>query len=134
MQSGQNYPVLRARRADGITLIAVYHWLVAAMFLAGSVALALPTLILGVVAVTAAAPAAIGMLAVGLGATIMMAFSILFLAVGYGLWTLRQWGRIAAMALAVPTLLMIPIGTILGALILWRLAKPQAAQEFEFPV
>ena len=36
MQSGQRLPShFSARRDDGITLIAVYHWLVAAMFLVG---------------------------------------------------------------------------------------------------
>ena len=122
----------RARRDDGVTFIAVYHWIVALMFLFGTVILALPTLILAIVAVTEAPPAAIGMFAVGLGATVMMVFAMLHLSVGYGLWTLRQWARIAAMALAALSLLLFPVGAILGAIILWHLAKSEVANEFEY--
>jgi hypothetical protein len=102
------------------------------VFLLGTVLLALPTLVLGIIAVTEAPPAAIGMFAVGLAATVTMMLSVLYLVVGYGLWVLRQWGRIAAMALAVLTLLFFPVGTLIGALILWHLAKSEVAHAFEY--
>lgn len=120
------------QRDDGVTLIAIYHFLVAGMFLIGTMVLAVPTIILAIVTVTEAPPAAIGMFAVGLGATVTMAFCFLFLTVGYGLLKLRQWARVAAMALAMLALLLVPVGTILGALILWHLAKSEVAREFEY--
>ncbi len=119
------------RRDEGVTVIAVYHLVVAAMFLFGTVVLALPTMILAAVAVFEAPPAAIGMFAVGLGATVTFLFCALYLAVGYGLWKLRQWARVSAMALALITLLFFPIGTAIGALVLWHLAKPEVAKQFE---
>lgn len=121
----------QVRRDDGVTFIAVYHFLGAFLFLLATVVLALPTMILAVVAVAEAPPAAIGMFFVGLGATVTMVFCIMNLAVGYGLWHLRQWARITAMALAALTLLIFPLGTAIGALILWHLAKPDVARQFE---
>jgi hypothetical protein len=132
MQNDNYELARRVQRDDGVTLIAIYHFIVALFFLLGTMALALPTLILAIVAVTGAPPAAIGMFAVGLGATVTMIFCILYLSVGYGLWTVRQWARIAAMALAAPALLFFPIGTGIGALILWHLAKSNVAHEFEY--
>jgi hypothetical protein len=131
MMQDANYESQSLRRDDGVTFIAVYHFLVAAMFLVGTVVLALPTMILAVVAVFEAPPAAIGMFAVGLGAIVTFLFCALYLAVGYGLWKLRQWARISAMALALISLLFFPVGTAIGAVVLWHLAKPEVAQQFE---
>lgn len=119
------------RRDDSITFIALYHFLVGLLFLAGTVILAIPTVILAIVAVTEAPPAAIGLAAVGLVGAVTMTFTLLFLAVGYGLWTLRQWARVAALALAVLALPAFPVGTIAGGLILWRLLDPAVAARFE---
>ena len=122
----------QTHRDDGVTFIAAYHFLVSGIFLVATMAFALPTMILGIVAIADAPPAAIAMFVTGFGATIMMVFCILFLAVGYGLWTLRQWARISAIALALLTLLLFPVGTAIGALIIWHLAKPEVASEFEY--
>jgi hypothetical protein len=35
------------------------------------------------------------------------------------------------MALAMVALLFFPLGTVIGAIILWHLAKPSVAEEFE---
>jgi hypothetical protein len=60
-----------------------------------------------------------------------MAISILNLIVGYGLWILKPWARIGAIALAVVGLIFFPVGTIAGALTLWYLLKPEAATAFD---
>jgi hypothetical protein len=62
-----------------------------------------------------------------------MAISILNLVVGYGLWILKPWARIGAIALAIVSLIFMPIGTIAGGLILWYLLKPEVAVAFEKP-
>lgn len=121
------------RRDDSITFIALYHFLMSLLFLAVTVILAIPTAILAIVAVTEAPPAAIGLVAVGLIAAVTMTFTLLFLVVGYGLWALRQWARVAAMALAMLSLLAFPVGTVIGGLILWRLMDPEVAGRFESP-
>lgn len=119
------------RPDQGIQLIAGYHFVVAIFFLLGTVILAFPTVLLGILGFTDDPGAFIGMFAVGLIAMVSMIFCILYIAIGYGLWTLRQWGRIAAMALGAVSLFMAPIGTIAGGLTLWYLLKPEVAVRFE---
>ncbi len=120
-----------SRRDDGITLIALYHFLVSLLFLAGTVVLAVPGLILAIVAATEAPPAFIGMAVIGALACVTMAFTLLYLIVGYGLWTLRQWARVTALALAMLSLLNVPVGTVAGGLTIWHLLKPEVAARFD---
>ena len=117
-------------RDDGTVLIAGYHFLISGMFLLGTVVLSIPTAILGIVALTQAFEAIIGMFAVGLIAGVSMAFCLLYLSIGYGLWKRKQWGRIGAIALAVISLFIFPVGTIIGGLILWYLMQPHIADQF----
>ncbi|MEZ4863787.1 MAG: hypothetical protein R3C14_20865 [Caldilineaceae bacterium] len=119
------------QRGDGVTLIAGYHFVVAGLFLLGTLILIIPTGILGVVAALDNADAMVPMVVVGFVALIVLALSMLNLAVGYGLWTLKAWGRAAAIALAFISLFGFPIGTVIGALTLWYLFKPEVAARFE---
>ncbi|PKP58901.1 MAG: hypothetical protein CVT89_02085 [Candidatus Altiarchaeales archaeon HGW-Altiarchaeales-2] len=41
--------------------------------------------------------------------------------VAYGIWNLKKWARIAGIVLAVISLISIPIGTIIGIVILYFL-------------
>jgi hypothetical protein len=115
---------------QGTLLIAVYHFVIGAVFLLATMILAFPTALLAFIGLTQAAPALLGMVAVGLVAAVVMAFCLLFLATGYGLWIGKQWARVSAIALAVLTLLIFPLGTVIGALILWHLLKPEIANQF----
>lgn len=115
----------------GVQWIAGYHIVVALFFLLITVILAFPVVLLGILGITEDPGAFIGMFAVGIIGLVTMIFSILYLVIGYGLWTLRQWGRIAAMALGVVSLFAAPIGTIAGGLTLWHLLKPEVAARFE---
>lgn len=119
------------QRSDGITVVAGYHFFVAAIFLIGTVIMMIPTAILGVVSVVDSPDAAIGMFIVGFIAVIALLLSLLYLAIGYGLWTLKQWARTAAMALGVVSLFGVPIGTVAGGLTLWYLMQPAVAARFE---
>lgn len=118
-------------RSDGVTLLAVYHFLLAGFFLLGTVGTALPAVITAVVGVVEEPDALIATFILGIIATLLMLFTILFLAVGYGLWTRRQWARIASLALGVLSLFAFPIGTFIGALTIWYLIKPEVVAEFE---
>jgi len=124
-------PPEKARPDQGVQLIAGYHFVVALFFLLATVVLAFPTALLAILGLTNDAGAFIGMFAVGIIAMVCMVFCILYIVVGYGVWTLRQWGRIAAMALGVMNLFMAPIGTIAGGLTLWYLLKPEVSAHFE---
>lgn len=118
-------------RADGITIIAIYYFLGAGLFLLGTLGAMIPTVILAIVGFTDEAGAFIGMAAVGMVALASMALCLLHLVVGYGLWLMRAWARIGAIALAIVGLLFMPIGTVAGAFILWYLLKPDVAAQFE---
>ncbi len=129
IQQSSNLP--HKHRDDGIVFIAAYHFLVSGMFVLATVIFAFPTILLAFIGATQAAGAFIGMFAVGLIAAVMMVFCLLYLVIGYGLWTLRPWARVAAIAVAVISLFAFPLGTVIGALILWYLLKPEIADLFQ---
>jgi hypothetical protein len=118
------------QRLDGIMLLAAYHLGVAALFLLGAMVMSIPMFVLGVVGVAEDAGAFIGMFAVGVIALVLMVFGLLDLAVGYGLWKMQSWARVAAIALALVSLIFVPIGTLSGAITLWYLLKPEVAARF----
>lgn len=122
------------QRPDGLTMISIWFYLCGAFFLFATAVVAFFTLTFGVSAIIddlgMLAPAAI----FGVIALAFMALSILNLVVGYGLWILRPWARIGAIALSMVGLIFMPIGTITGALTLWYLLMPTASAAFEKPV
>jgi hypothetical protein len=120
-------------RSDGLTVVAGYHFVVAALCLLGTLIMMIPTGILGIVSVVEDSDAVIAMFIVGTIAIFTLGLSLLYLAVGYGLWTLKPWGRVAALALAVVSLFGFPIGTIPGGLTLWYLMRPEVSAKFEQP-
>lgn len=132
--TSSNEPVSKKlwnQRSDGMTLVAGFHFLVAALFLLGTLIMMIPTGILGIVSVVEDPDAMIAMFIVGGIAILTLGLCLLYLAVGYGLWTLKPWGRVAALALAVVSLFGFPIGTVTGGLTLWYLMQPEVAQKFE---
>lgn len=118
-------------RGDGLTLTAGYHFVVAALFLIGTIVMMIPTGILGIVSVVEDPDAMIAMFIVGFIAIVTLVLCLVYLAVGYGLWTLKPWARVAALALAVVSLFGVPIGTVTGGLTLWYLMQPEVAAKFE---
>jgi hypothetical protein len=116
---------------DGVKLIAVYHFILAGLFLLGTVGVAIPALITGVIGVTNEPNALIATMILTIIGVLLMTFTLLFLTVGYGLWTRRQWARIAAIVLAILALFAFPIGTFIGALIVWYLIKPEVVAWFD---
>ncbi len=115
---------------DGVKLVAVYHFMLAGLFLLGTVGVAIPALFTGVIGVTNEPDALIASVILAIIGALLMTFTLLFLIVGYGLWTRRQWARIAAIVLAILTLFGFPIGTFIGALIIWYLVRPEVAADF----
>jgi len=119
------------RRPDGVALIAVWHFIVAGLFLLGLCALTIP-----IIAVWSdagdAGGAIIATIALAFAAVVILVFGGAFAVVGWGLWELKQWARAAAIVMAVLQLPGIPIGTIVGALTLWYLlADPDAKAAFQ---
>lgn len=116
-------------RNDGITLLAFYHFAWGGLYLVGALLTAIPTLITGIVGIVEDPEAFIATVILGFALFFIMGLSLLYFAVGFGLWRLNQWGRTAAMALG---LISLPtgLGTIPGALTLWYLMKEDVAQLF----
>ncbi len=121
----------RRQRADGATLIAGYHFVVAGIFLIITLLFAFPTLLLVIVGMAEDSGALIGALFTGLFSLLWMGLALLNLVVGYGVWTERSWGRTAALALAILRLINIPIGTATGGLALWYLLREDVAEQFK---
>jgi hypothetical protein len=111
-------------RPDGVTLIGIYHWLLAGFFALG--------LCVVPVSVFGDERSIIGIvfgLVFGLFFTIIAA--IIAALVGWGLWNMRSWSRMAAIVLAILQLFAFPIGTVIGALIIWYLWQdPDALRAF----
>ena len=57
-------------------------------------------------------------------------FAVLDIAVVVGLLRLREWGRWLAIVLAILGLILIPVHTIVGALIIWYLLSDEAKHAF----
>jgi hypothetical protein len=124
------------QRSDGVTIIAIYQFVVAFFSLLAICGLLSIPIIVG--ASTAAARAEGGPLATAIVSTVMViASGWIFLVgaanviIGWGLWKRHEWGRIGAIVLAVLRLFSFPIGTLIGALILWYLFREDVRREFQ---
>jgi hypothetical protein len=137
-------------RPTGIVLIALYHFLAAAFLVIVAIALGVGGTMLGSMFSTDYSKLFGGMgLFVGiLGAAFTLVFAVVAALAGYGVWTLREWGRILCIVLAgisillsLPGLLMgLHFGFFLGgyrmvklainALIIWYLVQPQIRSLF----
>ena len=121
---------LPAKRDDGVSLLAAYHFVLSGFFLLATIGLAIPAGITGIVGIFEDSDALIATFILVLIGLVMMIFCVMMLVLGYGLWKQKQWARVASMALAVLSLLLIPIGTVTGGITLWHLMKPEIAETF----
>lgn len=116
------------RRPDGVTLISVYHWFLAAMFTLG-----ICGVFFGMFSAIAGGERGVIGAVIGLvfGLFFTVAAAITTALVGWGLWNLKSWARMAAIVLAILQLFAFPIGTVIGALIIWYLWQdPDALAAF----
>jgi hypothetical protein len=121
------------RRPDVITIIAIYHFIVGGLALLGALAI----LIFAMLPVTFSrgdpGGIAVALAALGLGLLATLAFGVAAIIVGWGLLRLRNWARWGAIVLAILQLPAFPIGTIIGALIIWYLLTDEGREVFEGP-
>lgn len=138
-------------RPTGIVLIAIYHFLTATFLVCVAIGLAIGGSVLG--AMFAAGKSiplgGMGFLVGVVGAAFMLGFAVVAALAGYGVWTLREWGRILCIVLAgitvlfsLPGLLFIGLhfGFFLGGYrliklainiaIIWYLLQPQISALF----
>lgn len=118
------------RRPDGVTLLAIWHFIVAVLFLLGVCAVSI-----GLVAVwTSPGPqndAVVATLGILFAMFAIIVVGGAFAVVGWGLWQLSSWARAAAIVLAILQLPGFPIGTAIGVITLWYLfSDPDAKAAF----
>jgi len=137
-------------RPTGIVLIAIYHFLAAAFLVFLAIALGVGGSVLAAMfgAGHGALPGGMGFLVGVLGSTFSLVFACVAALAGYGVWTLREWGRILCIVLAVISILFSLPGLLLGlhfgfflggyriikiaiqVLIVWYLLQPQIVALF----
>lgn len=120
---------IQPTRPNGISAIAVYFFIVAAFDFIGACAILLFPLAAVMSAGNDGSVAAIAALTSGLCATVVL--GALSLAAGIGLMRLATWARWLAFALASLSLILFPIGTIIGVIIIWYLLRQDVRQAFE---
>jgi uncharacterized Tic20 family protein len=128
MQKKENVDM---KRPDGITVIAVWHFVQAFFLLIGACTL----LAIPASGVFAEIGDPIGEFWAGFGVTCgviwLLITGVALVLSGWGLLKMKQWGRWLAFVLAIFGLLAFPIGTVIGALIIWYLLKEDIREAFE---
>jgi len=124
-------PTSHPERPEGIVLLAIYHFLVAVP----GIIIGILILIIPVPAVAVSVSDVIGLTAAlaGLALAILLTggLGIVYLITGIGLLYMQNWARWMAIALAILSLLFIPIGTIIGAIVLVYLFNEPVKRLFE---
>ncbi len=123
------------RRSDGTNLVAIYHFISGILSLIGLCLIVTIPLMTGLVVPVSGDEGgwiAVGTMAVVgiIGGGIFLLITIANFVIGWGLWNLREWARLSAIALAFLRLINIPLGTIVGGLIIWHLLKQETKDEF----
>ncbi len=141
-------------RPTGIVLIALYHFISALFLVFLAVSMAIGGSVLGAMfgagRNTAVGGMGIGLLIGMVGAAFFAFFAIIAVIAGYGIWSMREWGRILSIGLAaisllfsLPGLLLMGVhfGLFLGGfrliriaisvVIIWYLMQPQIRPLFQ---
>ncbi len=122
-------------RSDGTTLIALYHFISGFISLVGICGLLSLPLFVGLAARTsgspddAAATLIVTVFALLVGG-VLFVVTVANWIVGWGLWQGREWARVGAIALAILRLFNVPLGTLIGGLIIWYLLREEVKAEF----
>ena len=117
------------KKPDGVVVIAIYYMVVALVFLIGSCAL-LFALFSALAAVSDPVEAMWAAFGIGVGLLFTLIFLIGSVMAAWGLLALKQWGRWAALVLAIIQLLGFPIFTVIGGLIIYYLLREDLVAAF----
>ena len=121
----------RRRRADYVTLIAIYQFVSGALWLIGALAIVVLAALPVVLAVDEPLGLGVTLAVLCFGMIVSGAFGIARLVVGFGLLKLSPWARWAAVVLAILGLGGFPTGTAIGVLILIYLLGDEGRAAFE---
>lgn len=119
------------KRPDGITVIAVWHFVQAFFILIGACSL----LAIPLSGVFGEINDPIGEFWAGFGVTCgvvwLLVMGVALVLSGWGLLRMKQWARWLTFVLAIFGLFAFPVGTVIGALIIWYLLKEDTREAFE---
>lgn len=118
------------KRPDLLLLVTIWAFLSAFLYLIGIAAIAIfafpEALGFGY------GPANVGTIfGLSIGIFVLLCCSGLSLAGGIGILKAKSWGRIISIVVAVLSLFSIPVGTVIGVLVLIYLAKAEVREYFE---
>jgi hypothetical protein len=119
------------KRPDGVTVVGVYHFLVAALSMAG-VCLTL-TILLGLV-VSNEYYGGNAYILLGIGAVVLFTCTVVNVVAGWALFKMLAWGRWLSVVLGAMSLPLLPVGTLIGGAIIWYLMQRDVTDAFEAPV
>ena len=118
------------KRPDGVTLLAIYHFVIGITMLIGTCAILAFTIPAVTVAnnnvngpVVTLFLSSFALLITGFG-------GLLALIAGAGLLALKEWARWLALGIAVVSLIAFPIGTIIGGITIWYLLQEHVKAAF----
>jgi hypothetical protein len=119
------------KRPDGVTAIAVWYFVEA--FLTLMIACTLIAIPFSGVFSDIGDPTGEFWATFGLtcGVVFVLLQAIALLLAGWGLLRMKGWARWLAFILAIFSLFLFPIGTVIGALIIWYLLKDDVREAFE---
>jgi hypothetical protein len=122
---------LKMKRPDGVTAIAVWYFVEA--FFTLMIACTLIAIPFSGVFSDIGDPTGEFFATFGLtcGVVFVLLMAIAALLAGWGLLRMKQWARWLAFILAIFSLFAFPIGTVIGALIIWYLLKDDVREAFE---
>ncbi|MFZ2358889.1 MAG: hypothetical protein WA040_06060 [Anaerolineae bacterium] len=124
---------MRLNTYNKVNLIAAYYFLVGGFLLilaVGSVIVPVSAVLLGTSEFLARLPGWF------LGSTLLIVAGVLALlagaclAIGWGLWQLKPWGRLGAMVAGVVQIPLLPIGTVAGGASLYVLLQDATRELF----
>jgi hypothetical protein len=139
-------------RPTGAALIAIYHFLSALFLVLFAIFLAVGGTVLGAMFASGheSPLGGLGMMVGMVGAVFFFFYAVVAFVAGYGIWTLREWGRILSIVLAAVSLLFSLPGLFLmglhfhlffgtyrlfritiSILIIWYLMQPQIKALFQ---
>jgi hypothetical protein len=141
-------------RPTGVVLIALYHFLSAVFLVLLAISLVIGGSVLGAMFGTGnqspLGGLGIGLLVDTLGGAFFLVYAVIAALAGYGIWSLREWGRILCIVLAVISLLISLPGLLMmglhlslffggyrlfriavSVLIIWYLVQPEIKSLFQ---
>jgi len=119
------------KRPEGVSLIALYFYAMSIPSLIAACCLLTGAITTGVSVQNFEFGVVAGITALVIILILVFGLGILFFFTGLGLWGMRTWARWLAVVVSILSLLAFPIGTIIGALTIWYLFKPEIRAAFE---